>query len=342
MLLARFLDMSERTFEERAREVEASDLFPRLLEAGVISLVPYPRARFFPPAFNGLELPRSSEELAELLHDEGDLVPLIQRIGQKAFEECFLRGDGLSDDERALRCGVSRAEAARLRDFMDRIYLRAEFQSSAAPLPARETFSLVAGIEIERGLPVLGFFHGEVWKGYYQVHEGKLAEFLRLMSLREARRATELLRLLELCDRRKTTLYRVLEALLEAQADFLMTGDPDRRLLLLQRALAARLGIAADVLSRLISNKSIRLPWGLEAPIRVLLPKRKSLWRDRLYDLTLAHPELSDEGLRRQMDLLYGAGLSRRSTARYRKELGVGGQGRRDTESPMEARGMHG
>lgn len=87
--------------------------------------------------------------------------------------------------------------------------------------------------------------------------------------------------------------------------------------------------MAPSVLNRLISNKSVRLPWGLEAPLKALIPSAKTLLRDRLHDLALSHPGSSDENLRKLMERLHGARLSRRSIAQYRQDLGLGARGKR-------------
>jgi len=49
----------------------------------------------------------------------------------------------------------------------------------------------------------------------------------------------------------------------------------------------------------------------------------------RFHELALLDPDLSDERLREKMSALHGVALSRRSVAQYRKELGLGGRGRR-------------
>ncbi len=76
----------------------------------------------------------------------------------------------------------------------------------------------------------------------------------------------------------------------------------------------------------------MQLPWGLEAPLSVFVPSGKTLLRDRLHDLALENPELSDEGLRRAVLERFGASLSRRSIAQYRKELGLPAGGKRFSE----------
>jgi len=142
-----------------------------------------------------------------------------------------------------------------------------------------------------------------------------------------------IIRRVELLAFRQTTLYRVLEYLIEAQADFLATGDPSRRIPLTQREVAGRLNIAPSVLNKLIANKSVELPWSLEAPLKTMLPSRKAVMRERLCDLALKLPEAGDDTLREELKKLAGASLSRTTIIQYRKELGLGCAGHRGRES---------
>ncbi|MDX6770668.1 MAG: hypothetical protein SF051_14130 [Elusimicrobiota bacterium] len=141
-----------------------------------------------------------------------------------------------------------------------------------------------------------------------------------------------LARSLAFLEHRKTTLYRALEAILETQSEFLVSGDPGSRRVLTQSELSHRLDSLPSVIHRLVSNKSVRLPWGLEVPLKSLLPNEKSLARDRLHELALAKPGLSDEALRHEMYRLFGASPSRRSIAKYRKELGLASSRKRKSD----------
>lgn len=322
--LARLLEAPEKDLEALVRKLEADELFSRLKNAGVISLQPYPQARFSARCFAGRELRASiGEGLPELIDGRNDWARLISKIGEDSFKECFLNDGSLSDEQCARLCGISREEARGLKEFVDRLYIQVEFEDPRAQLAPAKVFSAVAGIALENGRPVLGFFNREIWKGRYQIDADKREALLRGASHREARRLENLLRQLEFLDRRKSTLYRVLEALIEIQADYLVTGDPDQRRPLTQRELAARLEIDPSVLNRLISNKSVQLPWGLEAPIGILLPSAKLVLKNHLYQISLEHPTLSDEGLRIEISRKHGRNLSRRSIAQYRKELGL-------------------
>jgi DNA-directed RNA polymerase specialized sigma54-like protein len=140
---------------------------------------------------------------------------------------------------------------------------------------------------------------------------------------REARRLEAFLHRLELLDQRKTTLYAMLEALLETQMVFFVDGDPDHRSVLTRQTIASRLHVSPVMLDWLISNKSIELPWGVEAPLEAFVPAEKSLLRDRLHGLAMAHPDFSDEDLSDEMELQFGVKIPARSIAEYRKEINI-------------------
>jgi hypothetical protein len=329
MKLARLLEMSEREFEDNVKELESLPLFSRLKLAGAVGVEPYSGARFASRRFGGWGVRTATDGLPDLIDGQGDVVQLIRRVGQERFEELFLGEGAASDERRAELCGISLADSRRLRDFVDRVYVQAELSSPAAQAAPSAVFSAVAGVEIVDGRPVLGFFNREIWKGRYRVDQERFGRLRGSLSPKELRGAESLLKRLEFLDRRKTTLYRVLEALLAAQADYFITGAPDRRRPLTQLSLAMDLEVSPSVLNRLLSNKSLQLPWGLEAPLKILVPSAKSLRLDGLHALANAHPELSDAGLQREMARRFGAKLSRRSIAQYRQDLGVGRRGKR-------------
>ncbi len=321
--LARLLKMPEKDFESQIKEVESSPLFQILLNARAVAISPYTDARFGIRRSAGPSLMSSSENLPELMDGHGDMIPLIRQIGQENFEFYFLGDENLSDEKRAQLCGISLNEARRLREFVNRLYIQTEFQASADSAIPAKVFSAVAGIEIQDGQPVLAFFNREIWKGRYRVDKDRCKGLKASLPLKEAARLDGLVRRLEIFELRKSTLYRALEALLEEQSEYLVSGHPERRRPLTQRALASRLNIDPGVLNRLISNKSVRLPWGLEAPLKALCPSAKTILRGKLHDLIEKRPRLSDRQLAKEMENLFSFALSRRSIAQYRNELGL-------------------
>lgn len=319
--LARLLEMREEEFAKLARELEKKPAFERLQRAGVLSRRPFPKAYFAARRWAGWNLQPASEGLGELLDADSDVVRLLRRIGRGRFESAFLRNEA-SDQERARRCGITPAEAKRLRELLDRLYIKEQFETQAPP-PAK-VFSAVAGIALDGGTPVLKFFHREVWKGEYAVDEQRLKALLASAEPGEARRLSRFAQRVGFLGRRQTTLYKALQALIQAQAGWLTTGDPLKRQPLTQRSLATALGVDPSAINRLLSNKSLELPWGTEAPMKALVPSGKAVSRERVGELARKRPELSDEELRQVLAAEFQIHLSRRSVAQYRQDLGLG------------------
>jgi len=106
--------------------------------------------------------------------------------------------------------------------------------------------------------------------------------------------------------------------------EYLRSGDPARRQPLTQRGMAGKLGVDPSVLNRLISNKSVQMPWGLQAPLATFFPSAKDINRERLYVLAGESPGQTDAALARELARVHGVRLSRQSIAQYRKELSMG------------------
>lgn len=327
--MAHMAEMPEEEFEKMIKELEGGRVFQLLKTSGAINLSEFPAARYAARKYAGYGLNMAAGDLPELADGSGDLVALIQGIGQEKFEACFLRDAAMSDIERAEECDISVKDAERLRDFVNRAFIQAEFEAPAAAAPAAKVYSAVAGIELDDGEPVLAFFHREIWKGRYKVDADKLAALLPGLEPAERKRVEKTLKKIEFADKRKTTLYRALEILISVQADYLVSGDPSRRRPLSQKTLAKNLEVDPSVLNRLVSNKSIQMPWGLEAPMETLLPSSKKVNLDRLYTIAAEKPQLSDSKLREELRARHGVDLSRRSIAQYRKDLSLAASGAR-------------
>jgi hypothetical protein len=329
--LSQLAAMSEEEFENSLKDLESGRLFQLLKMSGAIAVAEFPSARYAARKYAGCNLRQSACDLPELADGQGDLVKLMQRVGQEKFEACFLKDATLSDVERAEECDITVADAKRLRQFVDRAFIQAEFEGKAEA-PAAQVFSAVGGITLKDGEPELAFFHREIWKGRYRVDQDKLVDMLGSLPLDERDRVEKVLKRVEFADKRKTTLYRALEILLNVQAEYLRTGDPARRRPLSQKTLAKNLEVDPSVLNRLVSNKSLEMPWGVEAPMGLLLPTGKRVNIDRLAELAAENPGASDEALRGELKARFGIELSRRSVAQYRKDIGLAASGRRVAE----------
>ena len=321
MKLAGLFAMSEEEFEGLLASVEGSERFNLLRKTGVLSVAGFSKARFNARNFAGYGLRMEAGGLPELVDGKYNYARLIQGIGREKFETLFLKNETLSDAERAEECGISEEDSKKIREFLNRVFIQAEFASPAAGVPPAAVYSAVAGVEIENGKPVLGFFNREVWKGRYSVNEKKLAMYISGVSEKEAAAARELIKRVGFLEQRKTTLYAALEKLIAAQADYLLTGEPAKRRPYTQRVLAKELGVHASVLNRLVSNKSVQLPWGMETPMSELLPSEKKINREKLYAIMIKHPQSTDADLARLLERVSGKKISRRSINQYRREL---------------------
>ncbi|OGR60068.1 MAG: hypothetical protein A2X36_06480 [Elusimicrobia bacterium GWA2_69_24] len=328
MQLARLLEMREEDFARLLSGLEADPLFPKLVSAGAVAPAPVPQDRFTARRFAGRELRQNAEGIGDLLDGQSEMVKLMRRIGAERFEECFIKDRGLTDAERARLCGIKETEALALRELLDRAYIRAEFEGAPPPVPAA-VYSTVAGIVLEGGTPRLKYFNRDAWKTRYRFDAPRLEAFVSALPAPEREKARRLVARLEFAQQRRTTLLKVLEAVLQAQAAYLSSGDPALLQALTQREVSAAVGCDPSVLNRLISNKAVELPWGTEAPLRTFFPSAKSLTKSRVADAARRHPELSDEKLRELLSREFRIELSRRSVAQYRQDTGVGGRGRR-------------
>ena len=319
--LAGLFAMTEEEFQKQLLSVETSERFVLLTKTGVLAVKEFSKARFNARNFAGYGLRMDAGGLPELADGKCDYVRLIQKVGQEKFEALFLKNETMSDADRAGECDITLGEAKQIREFLNRVFIQAEFEGPApAPAPAA-VYSAVAGIEIEDGKPVLGFFNREIWKGRYGVNEKKLALYLSGVSDKEAAATRELLKRVEFLEQRKTTLYAALEKLIAAQAAYLLSGEPADRRPYTQRALAEELCVHASVINRMISNKSVQLPWGMEAPMDELLPSEKKVNREKLYALIQENPKATDSELAKLLHLSAGKEISRRSINQYRREL---------------------
>ena len=264
-----------------------------------------------------------------MLDSDSDVARLIKRIGQENFEAVFSRTRAHRTPSTHDSAAFRKTRPSRFGEFMDRLYVRSEFQSSEDQSPPATVYSSVAGITLEDGRPALGFFNREIWKGRYRTDEARYRELKETLKPRETARIEQFMRQVDLLAFRQTTLYRVLETLIERQAEYLASGDPARRRPLTQREVAASLRVAPSVLNQLISNKSVEAPWRLEIPLKTFLPSRKAMLRDKLYDIAMERPDAGDDLLREELRRLHGATISRPSIIQYRKELGLGVAGQR-------------
>lgn len=259
MKFSQIVEMSEEEFEGQLEKIENDRLFKLLKASGAVKLIEFPNARYVSRIYAGYGFKLSACNLPDLIDGKGDLAVLMRKIGLGKFEEYFLKDALIGDSERAKKCNISLEDSIRLREYLNRAFIQAEFETSMESSVSK-VFSSVAGIQIENKKPALAFFHREIWKGRYKIDKEKLSEILKDFPKNEQNEIENLLKRIDLSDTRKSTLYRLLELLIKIQSDYLLSGELINRRPLSQKEISKKLEIHPSVLNRLISNKSIQMP----------------------------------------------------------------------------------
>ncbi len=166
---------------------------------------------------------------------------------------------------------------------------------------------------------------------------------LRALPSRQAlpKELTATLHRLRLINSRNRLTHALIEALLDIQAPYLISGDPLMRVPLPQAHLSRRLVARGDLpmvadagrLSRLIRGLSFKMTDGRTLPLNVLFPNERQLHclrvdalikgeKTQIREGQLARP-LSDDAIAALLESQYGVVLSRRSVAAIRHQLAI-------------------
>lgn len=140
-------------------------------------------------------------------------------------------------------------------------------------------------------------------------------------------------------EQRRATIYKIAEAVIELQKDFFDHGA-DHLVPLNLSAVAQRIGVHESTVSRAISNKYVQTPRGLypwkfffvngvgsAGSLKATVTNVKNTLRELVNEEDPAHP-LNDQTLVRLLEErdIY---ISRRTVAKYRKDLGIQCAGKR-------------
>ncbi|MCM2267412.1 MAG: hypothetical protein NDI60_06495 [Elusimicrobiales bacterium] len=320
----------EAEFLAAAAELEADPLFARLLAPGPGGGAPVVRRRFagasyaFTLACGDGALASAAERCCagEWLADRPAMLALAKRAGQENFSRYFL-ADAVFDAAAAARaCGLSAAQAAALKAFTDAFILAHE-RVQPAQLP-RQLLRCAALVEAEGGRLTAAYTHPAYLRGAYVINGEELARLLRggTLSRAEAARVRRLASAAQRVSWRKAGFHRALAALLEEQKDFFLGRGPLKPFS--QRALAARVALDPATVSRLVSARTVRAPWGEEVRLKDLFRPKSAFVIDRIREvLGGAAAKRTDAEVAASLKSAYGIKISRRSVNLYRRKAGL-------------------
>lgn len=329
--MAEWIEMPEREFAREIEKIEKDPLFQKLYfgtsqEPGVVRRQRWPRGSFGGALYEineHLVAGTQRVKVEEALEKHARLLPRIRKMGQEIFERYFLYAEeALPLPEIAKLTGLSLDEIKGVNELLVEIGSQAEF-SGAVPATAGHSYSCLARVAIENGEPSFEFLSPYWARGLYRIRYDLLEEWKRGSRLEgtELRHLPHLLKRMETVNLRQNTIFRILESLSKLQTEFLITRQDDLKRPISLRKLALRLDLAPSTVSRAVSGRSIRLPWGKEAPLIELLPGRRRILREVLSRWLQENPRETDATFAQRLAKEYGILISRRTVNAVRNEL---------------------
>ncbi|MDX6771194.1 MAG: hypothetical protein SF051_16815 [Elusimicrobiota bacterium] len=330
--MADWIEMPEREYAAQVEKVEKDPLF-RKLYFGAPGLPSAIRRRRWPggrlsAGFYDVDEGRSAGsqrvDVEGKLDARKDVLKLVQRMGQPAFERYFLRGEeAVTLPDIASRTGLTEAEVLRVHDLLLEIGAEAEFAGAVKQAPAARGSVCLARLTSDARGPAFEFIAPYWARGLYQVRYDDLESWKTsgFLDGPERRRLRHLLKRLETLNLRQSTIFRILESLARIQTDFLRTRKPEDVRPVSLRLLARRLQLAPSTVSRALSHRTLLLPWGPEVPMISLVPGQRHVLKDVLRGWIAADPAATDAVLARRLKADRGIEVSRRTVNAVRHAL---------------------
>lgn len=283
---AKWLSMKEPEVAKEISEVESDPLFNELMynaEHGtpIFSRKRWPASSIHTSFYELKEELTSgspSGDIHDLLENRETLIKKIKGIGIEAFEEYFLYGEGGKTlSEICTKLKISLDEGRSILDLVIAVGARSEFyRPGRTPETSGIRYHCIAEITRDpRADDTLYFqFFSPHWsRGKYVIQYERLEEWKKKRNLtkEQKRNLRQLLKRIELLNMRQDTLFQILSRVTTEQSAYLRSRQDARLRPLSLRELARRIGVAPSTVSRSISNRAVRAPWGEEIPMKSLL-----------------------------------------------------------------------
>jgi len=343
MKLAEFMSLPEEEFRKLVQEVENDPLFQKLTrsEIKIIRYKKPPWTKIAQPKMLPLDPAitpsRDTLEVESFLAKKEDLVSTIKKLGVDKFKKYFLDGvAGMTSKEVACECGLPLEIVKKINDFVDKFYLESKLSESIEDnRTSRIYYSTIASIEKDNGHLTIGYFSPEMAKGRYLIDFDRVEKIKKvgIFAKDESRKIDSLLNKLRLINSRKTTIYQVIQNLIEVQRDFLFSGDFKDLKPFTQVSLSRKMEVNPSLISRAINRKAIRTSGGRQVPLKILFPSEREI-RKKLIREIIEQEEneiqngslckaYSDEEIKTQLRKKYRTSISRRSISDCRKNLKI-------------------
>ena len=343
MKLAELMSLPEDEFQGLIQEVENDSLFQKLMlsRIKVIRYKKPPWTKIAQPKMLPLDPAitpsRDTLEVESFLAKKEDLVSTIKKLGVDRFKKYFLDGvPGITSEEVAQKCELPMETIKQINDFVDKFYLESKLTESVGDnRTSRIYYSTIASIDKDNGHLTIGYFSPEMAKGRYLIDFDRVEKIKKMgiFAKDEARKIDSLLNKLRLINSRKTTIYQVIQNLIEVQRDFLFSGDFKDLKPFTQVSLSRKMEVDPSSISRAVNRKAIRTSGGRQVSLKTLFPSEREIRKKFIRELIEEEKNriqnksifkvYSDEEMRIQLREKHGAFISRRSISDCRENLKI-------------------
>lgn len=335
--LAEFITLPEKKFYEFIAEVENDPLFKKLMypknrEEKTIRYEKFLHAAI-PSNFYELKEEmleeRTIPEIDTLLENKKEIIRICQKLGIERFNKYFFYNeDSLSAEEISSLCGLSSTEVEKIIDLVNEVAVQTEFYYPSTLNPEKQFhYTKIAAVEKNGNNNLtIGFFSPAITRGRYSINYKKIEQLkkTKFFTPEEKRKLNKLLQNLELINQRKTTIYQILEKIIEIQENYLHTGESNALVPFAQKELANKIGIHPSLISRAIRGRSILTPWQEEIPLKYFFPSKKEIRKNLIREIIASEERpCSDEEIKNKLKTEYNVTISRRSINNYRQELKI-------------------
>lgn len=328
--LSAVFKLKEEDFLKIIKEIESDALFLRLSAGGKNSPPAITKTRIRNSCFAwsyGIERLVQTKALdssvspGDILGQSPGAVKLIQRIGPENFENFFLGNESFSLKDTAEICRINENERRMIRDFVNR------FLSVYENLPLPELPGLGARLvaivsKNENGLRI-EYTSPHYASGIYAVNMEALKQIKKAGALSpgESKHLNRLLDMIKIVNWKKTGLHKVIEGILKFHGGFFYGTEKELKPLS-QRMLAGELRISPSSVSRIIYQRSIKIPDGGEMMLKdFFVPKKDYIIGKIKQTLSNLKGKHTDSEIAGFLCSKYGLKVPRRTVNYYRKEL---------------------
>ncbi len=243
-------------------------------------------------------------------------ISLISKIGQKAFEKYFLYDDiGFTTEEIALKCHINCDEIKRIRAFLFTLSMQAHsFKHPKLKSKNSVHYTAIAKIYLHNGIPKTAWKPPHLARGRYKIDYNSLKMLMNSrFTAGERKKASQILRMLELINMRNKTILHILESIIKIQRKFLKTDKPIDLTQMSPSALARHLGVYPSTVTRAISRRSMVTPQNKEFPLLFFLPNQKRKIIMAITETLVSGKKMTDFSLAAALRDKYRISISRRT-----------------------------